>query len=175
MKSKWMNEENYHIVCVQCENSLWSNPTWLLRCSRQLWSRVKLWRSITVFMSRPHADTLNQTKIHQFTSYAYQFDKFIKLVKLCWLKGKRFILRKASSHSKEEVIPMRYPWARECNSRLHTSLLGGLVLNRDSLLPPHVVLLILSTKMDEGLSLSLIHIWRCRRIERCRSRWSPYH
>ena len=25
------------------------------------------------------------------------------------------------------------------------------------------------------LSLSLIHIWRCRRIERCRSRWSPYH
>ena len=25
------------------------------------------------------------------------------------------------------------------------------------------------------LELSLIHIWRCRRIERCRSRWSPYH
>ena len=25
------------------------------------------------------------------------------------------------------------------------------------------------------LTLSLIHIWRCRRIERCRSRWSPYH
>ena len=23
--------------------------------------------------------------------------------------------------------------------------------------------------------LSLIHIWRCRRIERCWSRWSPYH
>ena len=23
--------------------------------------------------------------------------------------------------------------------------------------------------------LSLIHIWRCRRKERCRSRWSPYH
>eukprot|EP00826_Nyctotherus_ovalis_P028584 TRINITY_DN22569_c0_g1_i1.p1 TRINITY_DN22569_c0_g1~~TRINITY_DN22569_c0_g1_i1.p1 ORF type:complete len:101 (+),score=13.65 TRINITY_DN22569_c0_g1_i1:327-629(+) len=25
------------------------------------------------------------------------------------------------------------------------------------------------------LYLSLIHICRCRRIERCRSRWSPYH
>ena len=25
------------------------------------------------------------------------------------------------------------------------------------------------------INLSLIHIWRCRRIERCRSRWSPYH
>ena len=24
-------------------------------------------------------------------------------------------------------------------------------------------------------SLSLIHIWRCRRTPRCRSRWSPYH
>ena len=26
-----------------------------------------------------------------------------------------------------------------------------------------------------GIKLSLIHICRCRRIERCRSRWSPYH
>eukprot|EP00826_Nyctotherus_ovalis_P032640 TRINITY_DN26297_c0_g1_i2.p3 TRINITY_DN26297_c0_g1~~TRINITY_DN26297_c0_g1_i2.p3 ORF type:complete len:110 (+),score=28.26 TRINITY_DN26297_c0_g1_i2:76-405(+) len=25
------------------------------------------------------------------------------------------------------------------------------------------------------MELSLIHICRCRRIERCRSRWSPYH
>ena len=25
------------------------------------------------------------------------------------------------------------------------------------------------------LSLSLIHIWRCRRAVTCRSRWSPYH
>ena len=40
----------------------------------------------------------------------------------------------------------------------------------------------LSTEMYEQMlgkpmqySLSLIHIWRCRRIERCRSRWSPYH
>ena len=24
-------------------------------------------------------------------------------------------------------------------------------------------------------SLSLIHIWRCRRYSLCRSRWSPYH
>ena len=23
--------------------------------------------------------------------------------------------------------------------------------------------------------LSLIHIWRCRRLDTCRSRWSPYH
>ena len=28
---------------------------------------------------------------------------------------------------------------------------------------------------DMGMDLSLIHIRRCRRIERCRSRWSPYH
>eukprot|EP00826_Nyctotherus_ovalis_P047653 TRINITY_DN5510_c0_g3_i2.p1 TRINITY_DN5510_c0_g3~~TRINITY_DN5510_c0_g3_i2.p1 ORF type:complete len:102 (+),score=12.52 TRINITY_DN5510_c0_g3_i2:221-526(+) len=29
--------------------------------------------------------------------------------------------------------------------------------------------------LDEVIDLSLIHICRCRRIERCRSRWSPYH
>ena len=28
-------------------------------------------------------------------------------------------------------------------------------------------------KQDQ--SLSLIHIWRCRRLLTCRSRWSPYH
>eukprot|EP00826_Nyctotherus_ovalis_P053578 TRINITY_DN6985_c0_g2_i2.p1 TRINITY_DN6985_c0_g2~~TRINITY_DN6985_c0_g2_i2.p1 ORF type:complete len:523 (+),score=126.07 TRINITY_DN6985_c0_g2_i2:534-2102(+) len=33
-----------------------------------------------------------------------------------------------------------------------------------------------SLKLSIGaLDLSLIHICRCRRIERCRSRWSPYH
>ena len=26
-----------------------------------------------------------------------------------------------------------------------------------------------------GIILSLIHIWRCRRSTLCRSRWSPYH
>ena len=26
-----------------------------------------------------------------------------------------------------------------------------------------------------GVTLSLIHIWRCRRSTLCRSRWSPYH
>ena len=26
-----------------------------------------------------------------------------------------------------------------------------------------------------SLGLSLIHIWRCRRLLTCRSRWSPYH
>ena len=31
------------------------------------------------------------------------------------------------------------------------------------------------TKLTLVAILSLIHIWRCRRIERCRSRWSPYH
>ena len=30
-------------------------------------------------------------------------------------------------------------------------------------------------RFAQPICLSLIHIWRCRRIERCRSRWSPYH
>ena len=32
-----------------------------------------------------------------------------------------------------------------------------------------------SEVLNYSVYLSLIHIWRCRRIERCRSRWSPYH
>ena len=31
------------------------------------------------------------------------------------------------------------------------------------------------TKVSVVTDLSLIHIWRCRRTLRCRSRWSPYH
>ena len=34
----------------------------------------------------------------------------------------------------------------------------------------------MSLDLLKGLwSLSLIHIWRCRRSTLCRSRWSPYH
>ena len=32
-----------------------------------------------------------------------------------------------------------------------------------------------STQAPSLLLLSLIHIWRCRRLVECRSRWSPYH
>ena len=34
---------------------------------------------------------------------------------------------------------------------------------------------IIGSPYEQHQQLSLIHIWRCRRIERCRSRWSPYH
>ena len=33
----------------------------------------------------------------------------------------------------------------------------------------------LFSAITRTVNLSLIHIWSCRRIERCRSRWSPYH
>ena len=32
-----------------------------------------------------------------------------------------------------------------------------------------------NTKVSPTVDLSLIHIWRCRRSHKCRSRWSPYH
>ena len=43
--------------------------------------------------------------------------------------------------------------------------------------PTYVVVVLSMGKANEEMYiyLSLIHIWRCRRIERCRSRWSPYH
>ena len=30
-------------------------------------------------------------------------------------------------------------------------------------------------RLQASIDLSLIHIWRCRRLLTCRSRWSPYH
>ena len=36
-------------------------------------------------------------------------------------------------------------------------------------------LIVLVSVVCSLLCLSLIHIWRCRRTPRCRSRWSPYH
>ena len=30
-------------------------------------------------------------------------------------------------------------------------------------------------QLEKYFNLSLIHIWRCRRLLTCRSRWSPYH
>ena len=41
--------------------------------------------------------------------------------------------------------------------------------------PDEVVSALGRMKLGTAPGLSLIHIWRCRRIERCRSRWSPYH
>ena len=38
-----------------------------------------------------------------------------------------------------------------------------------------IVLLGPDQDSTEGILLSLIHIWRCRRDVLCRSRWSPYH
>ena len=38
-----------------------------------------------------------------------------------------------------------------------------------------VVVVVVWSLSHAAYVLSLIHIWRCRRIERCRSRWSPYH
>ena len=36
-------------------------------------------------------------------------------------------------------------------------------------------MILMTQNANSVLNLSLIHICRCRRIERCRSRWSPYH
>ena len=58
--------------------------------------------------------------------------------------------------------------------RLHCSP-GSLLINTDHLTPTATTLALCNYTINVNLHLSLIHIWRCRRIERCRSRWSPYH
>ena len=62
---------------------------------------------------------------------------------------------------------------------LHRSLLTGACFEVNNLKSRVIILKVVfkdkNTHANRPLSLSLIHIWRCRRIERCRSRWSPYH
>ena len=48
--------------------------------------------------------------------------------------------------------------------RLALDILHGRPYERETLLP-----------VSSAVDLYIIHILRCRRIERCRSRWSPYH
>ena len=59
----------------------------------------------------------------------------------------------------------------------YTSMQSGVTGAEDIGRISHKAYLKISTHplLDGYLELSLIHIWRCRRIERCRSRWSPYH
>ena len=59
---------------------------------------------------------------------------------------------------------IRYSKRCKFRPKMRQSMLGGLA--------PPVPLGELERSPD---SLSLIHIWRCRRSYACRSRWSPYH
>ena len=51
----------------------------------------------------------------------------------------------------------------------------GAVLSLSFSLFAYVYILSRASFLYQSQNLSLIHIWRCRRRLRCRSRWSPYH
>ena len=79
----------------------------------------------------------------------------------------RYIFGEESSRNVSEVIPMRESGSLNSGSLNSIFALVEVYAQR-----------VASRKECSGgnvLVLSLIHIWRCRRIERCRSRWSPYH
>ena len=62
------------------------------------------------------------------------------------------------------IFHMRCPYF---NSHVPTSFRFGLFMPT----PSHSR----HTRVSQVSHLSLIHIWRCRRLLTCRSRWSPYH
>ena len=64
---------------------------------------------------------------------------------------------------KESVLLI---WQRFCSGQLSLPRFKALLGN---LFPRDL------SEARSTASLSLIHIWRCRRRLRCRSRWSPYH
>ena len=54
-------------------------------------------------------------------------------------------------------------------------LIPGKSLSRDESRNSRVSTETLDFAWVRTFTLSLIHIWRCRRLLTCRSRWSPYH
>eukprot|EP00826_Nyctotherus_ovalis_P064848 TRINITY_DN9521_c0_g1_i13.p1 TRINITY_DN9521_c0_g1~~TRINITY_DN9521_c0_g1_i13.p1 ORF type:complete len:211 (-),score=29.31 TRINITY_DN9521_c0_g1_i13:21-653(-) len=67
-----------------------------------------------------------------------------------------------SEYKEENYIVEGYPRTR----------IQAIELQRMNVVPDKFFIL---TASEAVMELSLIHICRCRRIERCRSRWSPYH
>ena len=66
------------------------------------------------------------------------------------------------------------PWSGKISGVTHVSILG-----QARSLVCHIQVSswsgVISGLSHSCLSLSLIHIWRCRRADTCRSRCSPYH
>eukprot|EP00826_Nyctotherus_ovalis_P000962 TRINITY_DN10092_c0_g1_i8.p1 TRINITY_DN10092_c0_g1~~TRINITY_DN10092_c0_g1_i8.p1 ORF type:complete len:379 (+),score=67.17 TRINITY_DN10092_c0_g1_i8:140-1276(+) len=77
----------------------------------------------------------------------------------------------------DKVLPMSQ--AAEAQKRMEKNEnIGKIILRMDICIssnPVHTPYFIVGVLGFWGFGLSLIHICRCRRIERCRSRWSPYH
>eukprot|EP00826_Nyctotherus_ovalis_P042968 TRINITY_DN4490_c0_g1_i10.p1 TRINITY_DN4490_c0_g1~~TRINITY_DN4490_c0_g1_i10.p1 ORF type:complete len:935 (-),score=369.78 TRINITY_DN4490_c0_g1_i10:25-2829(-) len=72
---------------------------------------------------------------------------------------------------------MAYICLLHYKSRLSTlaTYVHNSTLFSEPLAATNLPLLVVPKLLPSVLYLSLIHICRCRRIERCRSRWSPYH
>ena len=110
------------------------------------------------------------------------FFLFVETIKVHEKQGKSSIWRNGMT---EELIKLAcIHHAKHCQFKIRSvgCLAPGKVkrsnvyLNKPLCLCTHSVSVLLwRRKVTLTLSLSLIHIWRCRRDPQCRSRWSPYH
>ena len=112
--------------------------------------------------------------------------KLAKIIdnRFTWLEYD-FFNRLAKSIS-NHVKPLAKSWVGILKIKKFSQQFQKFNSNHAHLLSINLVNLLWMAKFVESLQvckkiyrkivhLSLIHIWRCRRIERCRSRWSPYH
>ena len=90
---------------------------------------------------------------HEPLHLRYGMQRTSKAMKIVQAKCRRHVSAASFSYTLETVRGSVHDFAHICNNHTISLLLLLLWL----------------------LLLSLIHIWRCRRTLRCRSRWSPYH
>ena len=134
--------------------------------------------------------------MNNFLFYIYYYISFIitktsssrqsTIVLLNLLQGKKEVCktiqmnclaewkRKTARQFKWIVLPKLHSTAQTIPWKLSDWIKGGQQDNLIVLPFPSCVAKTMFVRQSDCL-LSLIHIWRCRRIERCRSRWSPYH
>ena len=91
----------------------------------------------------------------------------------CWILTRPLILSasRKSQHTIAEHLAQTTGWKKKISSVRFDFIRGSwrTIQQRFS------SSIFCSWSLWADLALSLIHIWRCRRLLRCRSRWSPYH
>ena len=114
-----------------------------------------------------------------FVTLSFQETPNMLLSHLCWAASSRF--DNVTCKQEKYLITHLHAWSIAMeyakNYEIRSKIIWNIWTKTSGTFCGQCNLRLLSTKVLQGsvATLSLIHIWRCRRSYACRSRWSPYH